>query len=75
MAINTTYAPVKTAFLSKINWVQAVGFGSMVFACFGIDVPPEVRAAIVTGIGASTQVVTWILRTWFTTELTTASVE
>lgn len=66
---------VKTAWLSKINWIQAVGGAAMLLSWIGIDMPPEVRAAIVTGIGSVTTVATWVTRTWFTTALTAASVE
>jgi hypothetical protein len=63
----------KSAFLSKINWTQAVSLAAMALAFFGIDVPYDVKAALIAGIGAATTVVTWILRTWFTTKLTHAS--
>lgn len=66
---------VKTAWLSKINWTQAVGGTAMLLSWIGIDMPPEVRAAIITAIGSTTMVVTWVTRTWFTTALTSASVE
>jgi hypothetical protein len=62
----TVVADVKSAWLSKINWTQAVGAGAMLLAWFGVDMPPDVRAAIVTMIGAGTQVATWVLRTWYT---------
>lgn len=61
-----TTADVKSAWASKINWTQVVGGGAMVLAWTGVDMPPDVRAAIVTLIGAGTQVATWVLRTWFT---------
>ena len=70
---NTTLVDVKSAWLSKINWTQAVGFLAMMLAFFGIDMPADTRAAIVTMIGAGTQVATWIIKTWFTSTVTPAS--
>lgn len=64
---------VKSAWISKINWTQAVLFLAMIFTMFGIDLPAELQAQIVTGIGIVAAVVTWILRTWFTTAITYAS--
>ena len=64
---------VKSAWASKINWTQAVAFAAMLFTMFGIDLPAELQAQIVTGIGIVAAVVTWILRTWFTTAITYAS--
>ena len=64
---------VKSAWASKINWTQAVAFAAMLFTMFGIDMPAELQAQIVTGIGIVAAVVTWILRTWFTTAITYAS--
>lgn len=66
---------VRSAWLSKINWTQAVTSLAMVLSWLGIDMPPDVRAAVITGIAAIGQVATWILRTWFTTTLTPGSVE
>ena len=64
---------VKSAWISKINWTQAMSFLAMIFTMFGIDLPAELQAQIVTGIGIVAAVVTWILRTWFTTAITFAS--
>jgi hypothetical protein len=64
----------KTAWFSKINWTQAVSFLAMIIAFFGFDLPAEQQAEIVAAILAVTNVVTWIIRTWFTDTLTDASV-
>jgi hypothetical protein len=66
---------IKSAAASKINIAQLVGAAAMIGTLAGVDVPPEVQAQIVTGIGAITAVTTWVLRTWFTTSLTKASAE
>ena len=64
---------VKSAWISKINWTQVVGFAAMLFTMFGIDMPANVQAQIVAGIVAAQGVLTWVLRTWFTTSITYAS--
>jgi len=66
---------IRSAFLSKINWTQAVAFAAMVFTMFGIDVPDDVQAHIVVGIGAMQAVLTWVFRTWFTKTITPGSAE
>jgi hypothetical protein len=73
MTTHRVMVDTKSAWASKINWTQAVGAGAMVLAWFGVDMPPDVRAAIVTMIGAGTQVTTWALRTWFTRSVTPGS--
>lgn len=57
---------MNTAWLSKINWTQALGVLASVFVVFGIDVPPETQVAAVTGIQGTQAVLTWVFRTWFT---------
>lgn len=59
----------KSAWLSKINWTQAVGLVAMLLTFFGINVPEDVKAEMLAVIGGVTTVVTWVLRTWFTTKL------
>ena len=66
-------AKLQSAYASKINWTQAVAFAAMMMTMFGIDLPPELQASIVSGIVAVSSVVTWIMRTWFTTTITPAS--
>lgn len=63
----------KSAWLSKINWTQAVALAAMAASWFGIDVPDDVRAQIVTAIGAAAAVATWAMRTFFTKQLTHAA--
>lgn len=64
----------KSSWLSKINWTQAVTVGLNIITLFGIDVPPETKAQIMAAITALGGVATWVMRTWFTTKLTNASV-
>jgi hypothetical protein len=56
----------KSAWLSKINWTQIVGFAAMIGTLFGVNVPDDVKVQIVAGIGSAQAVITWVLRTWFT---------
>ena len=64
---------VKSAWWSKINWVQAVAMLATVATVFGFDFPPELQAKIVATITGVSGVATVILRTWFTTSVTPAS--
>lgn len=64
------YAHIKSAWLSKINWAQAVAFLAMALTMFGIDLPDELQAQIVAAILAVSNVATWIMRTWFTSTVT-----
>ena len=61
---------VKSAWWSKINWVQAVAMIATVATVFGFDFPPELQAKIVATITGVSGVATVILRTWFTTSVT-----
>lgn len=63
----------KSAWLSKINWTQAIGVLASVLVIFGINLDPATQAAAVAGIQAVAAVVTWIIRTFFTTKLTPSS--
>lgn len=66
---------VKSAWWSKINWVQAVAMIATVATVFGFDFPPELQAKIVATISGISGVATVILRTWFTTSVTPASAD
>jgi len=56
----------KSFWASKINWTQLIATGSMIAAFFGLDVPADLQAAIVTVIGALSAALTIVLRTFFT---------
>lgn len=66
---------VKSAWWSKINWVQAVAMVATVATVFGFDFPPEMQAKIVATITGVSGVATVILRTWFTTSVTPAAAD
>ena len=59
----------KTSWASKINWAQAIGILATVLALVGIDLDPETQVAVIAGINGVMAVVTWVMRTWFTTKL------
>lgn len=70
---DTVRIDVKSAWTSKINWTQAIAVLASIATVFGLDVDPETQVAIVAGITGVQAVITWVLRTWFTTAVTEAS--
>lgn len=68
-------AQVESPFLSTINITQLVGIIFAIVAMFGFEIPPEVRAQILTGIVSVMAVVTWILKTFFAGKVTWASAQ
>jgi hypothetical protein len=65
--------PIKTAWLSKINWV-AVGSAVMALAvAFGVNISDADKTAILTAIPVIAGTITWILRTWFNGTVSPAS--
>ena len=68
--MTTRIVAVKSAWASKINWTQAVAFVAMMLTMFGIDIPADMQAQIMAAIVAVNGVVTWALRTFFTTTIT-----
>ena len=66
----------KSAWLSKINWTQAVGIGASVLVLVTggtVDIPVQTQAEIVLAIQAVQSIATWIFKTWFTPTVTPAS--
>lgn len=64
--------PVKSPWLSKINWANGIGLAVSALAFFGIIVPEELKEQVGIASAAVTQVVTIILRTWFNNSVTEA---
>jgi len=67
---------VQSSWASKINWTQAVSGVAMLltFVTGGkVGMTIEQQATAVTAIGVATNVVTWIMKTWFTKTITPAS--
>lgn len=61
---DTAVVDVKSAWLSKINWTQAIGVIASVAAVFGFNLPPETQIALVGAIQGVVAVVTWVLKTF-----------
>lgn len=66
---------VESAWLSKINWTQAVGILASVLTVISgnkYQIPPETQLAIVGAIQGLQGVASWVLKTWFTKTITPA---
>lgn len=70
--MNFVEVAVKSAWWSKINWVQAVTLVATVATVFGFNFSPEMQAKIVETLVAVSALATIILRTWFTESVTPA---
>lgn len=64
---------VKSAWLSKINWTQAVAAAASVGVIFGIDLDPKTQVALVGVIQGAQSVATWAFRTFFNRSVSPAS--
>lgn len=73
MATDLATVPVKSAWLSKINWTQAVAVVAALLTMFGFTLTPEQQAAIAVTITVIQALITWILKTWFTPTVSAAS--
>lgn len=71
--MNFVEVAVKSAWWSKINWVQAITLVATIATVFGFDFSPELQAKIVETLVAFSALATIILRTWFTTSVTEAA--
>ncbi len=69
----TARVPIKSAWLSKVNWTQAVALLAAWLGAKGINVDAETQVQIVLSVQAIQSVATWILRTWFNKSVTPAS--
>jgi hypothetical protein len=68
--------PIKSAWASKINWTQAVSAFAMLIGWASgnaIELSADKQTAIVVTIGVIGNIVTWIMKTWFTTTITPSS--
>jgi hypothetical protein len=66
-------APTQSSWFSKINWAAAVGIITMGLTFFGIEVPADVKSALIGLEGTLALLLTFVFRTWFTKSITTAS--
>lgn len=67
---STTVVAVKSAFLSKINWTQALAVIAAGLSFFGFDLDAQTQASVLAGIVGVQAAVTWLLRTFFTNTVT-----
>lgn len=74
-----TNVPVKSAWLSKINWTTLIGpvVSSIVVAdpasilqTLGVDADPQTKLMLVFGIQAAQSGLTWLWRTYFNNTIT-----
>ncbi|HYV30886.1 MAG TPA: hypothetical protein VEO53_07275, partial [Candidatus Binatia bacterium] len=63
---------IKSAWLSKINWTQAVAAAASIAVIFGVDVPPEQQVTIVAAIQIIQTLTTIVIKTWLTPTITPA---
>lgn len=73
MANETAVVDVKSSWASKINWVQLMSVLASLLVVFGINIPPELQAQVAAAITALSGIITIVMRTWFTKEITAAS--
>lgn len=69
--------PTKSAWLSKINWTQGVSSFAMVLTLISggkLNLSADQQTAIVVTIGVAGDIVTYVIKTWFTPTVTPASV-
>jgi hypothetical protein len=74
----TAVVPVTSAWVSKVNWTQAVSAFAMIVTLVSgghVSMTPEQQVALVVTIGVVTNIVTWIFHTWFTPGVKAASLE
>ena len=65
-----TVVPVKSGWVSKINWVQFAGPVCSLLAAFGLALKPDELVGLVVAVQTVQSVATWIIRTWFTRAVT-----
>lgn len=69
----TQRVAVKSAWLSKINWTQAVSLLATLLAIKGINLDAETQVAVIAGIQGVQSAATWAFRTWFNRSVSPAS--
>jgi len=69
----TAVVPVKSAWASKINWIQVIGWTISIATALVEGLPPEKKAAAIIAIQTVQNVATFVIRTWFTSSVTAAS--
>lgn len=67
---------VQSAWMSKINWTQAVGIMASVITVVSgnkYSIPVETQLALVAAIQGLQGVASWVFKTWFTKTITPAA--
>ncbi|MFH1740047.1 MAG: hypothetical protein ABIH23_13640 [bacterium] len=64
---------VKSSWASKINWTQAIALLAGVLTYFGVEMDEATKQAVLATIVGASAVITWVLRTWFTSKVTPSS--
>lgn len=65
--------PVKSAWLSKINWGVGISLIASFGTFFGFDLDPETQVQAQLAITSATAVYVWIMKTFFTNTVTPAA--
>jgi len=74
--VNTVAAPVKSAWASKINWIQVISaLGTCATALISsANLPAAQAVALTASVGVVGDFLTGVVRTWFTKSVTPGSV-
>ena len=67
---------IKSSWLSKTNWTQVVGVAATALSLFTANkfsIPAEQQVIIVGVIQGIQSIATWIIKTWFTSTVSPAS--
>jgi len=67
------FTQTKSAWASKINWVEIIKMAGVIAPAAGLVVPPDLVPAVVGAVSAVGGLVTIVMRTWFTTKMTKAT--
>jgi hypothetical protein len=74
--MDTTTVNVKSAWMSKINWTQFVSSGAMLLTLVTggkLNLTADQQTAIIVVIGVGGDIITYIMKTWFTPTITPGS--
>jgi hypothetical protein len=66
--------PIKSAWTSKINWIQVISVLSALGILFGIDISAEDQAKLLVAATVVSNIVTGVVKTWFTATVTEQSI-
>lgn len=77
IVVPVTTVPIKSAWSSKVNITQAVGVAATALTLLTgnkYSIPLDVQVEMVAVIQGIQALVSWVLRTWFTTSMIAGSV-